>query len=162
MAKAALGNGQSLHAVNDLFVGPKSHTSARYQIEVGNCQEVQCSSGVIVATGLGSTGWIRSVFTGAMAIAAIGTGARSEPRFEGRPWEVEALEFAVREPFPSRSSQAKVLCGRVAKGERFALTSLMAEGGVIFSDGIEADFLEFNAGARVEITVAERRGRLVV
>jgi len=38
----------------------------------------------------------------------------------------------------------------------------MAEGGVIFSDGIEADFLEFNAGARVEIAVATRRGRLVV
>jgi hypothetical protein len=38
----------------------------------------------------------------------------------------------------------------------------MSEGGVIFSDGIEADYLEFNAGARVEIAVAERRGRLVI
>ena len=35
MAQARLANGQSLHAVNDLFVGPKSHTSARYEIEVG-------------------------------------------------------------------------------------------------------------------------------
>ena len=36
-----------------------------------------------------------------------------------------------------------------------------AEGGVIFSDGIEADFLEFNAGARAVVDVAARRGRLV-
>jgi hypothetical protein len=55
-----------------------------------------------------------------------------------------------------------VLCGRIEQGEQLVLTSLMAEGGVIFSDGIEADYLEFNAGARVEISVAARRGRLVV
>ena len=53
MARAQLANGQSLHAVNDLFVGPKSHTSARYEIEIGRAREVQSSSGVIVSTGLG-------------------------------------------------------------------------------------------------------------
>jgi NAD kinase len=162
MARAGLANGQSLHAVNDLFVGPKSHTSARYEIEAGSRREVQSSSGVIVSTGLGSTGWMRSVVTGALAVAGFAVGTRLEAEFQGRPWEDEALEFAVREPFPSRSSQATVLCGRIEQGEQLVLTSLMAEGGVIFSDGIEADFLEFNAGARVEITVATRRGRLVV
>ena len=82
--------------------------------------------------------------------------------FEPRPWDDPALEFAVREPFPSRSSQATLLCGRIADGEQLVLTSMMAEGGVVFSDGIEADFLEFNAGTRVEISVAQRAGRLVV
>jgi hypothetical protein len=38
----------------------------------------------------------------------------------------------------------------------------MAEHGVIFSDGIEADFLAFNAGARATIGIAERQGLLVV
>jgi NAD kinase len=162
MARASLANGQSLHAVNDLFVGPKSHTSARYEIALGTQREVQSSSGVIVSTGLGSTGWMRSVVTGALAVAGFAVGTRLEAEFRGRPWEDEALEFAVREPFPSRSSAATVLCGRIERDAPLVLTSLMAEGGVIFSDGIEADFLEFNAGARVEITVAERRGRLVV
>lgn len=162
MARASLANGQSLHAVNDLFIGPKSHTSARYEIALGRLREVQSSSGVIVSTGLGSTGWMRSVITGALAVAAFAAGTRMEAEFRGRPWEDDALEFAVREPFPSRSSQATVLCGRIEQGEQLVLTSLMAEGGVIFSDGIEADYLEFNAGARVEITVAARRGRLVV
>ena len=162
MARASLANGQSLHAVNDLFIGPKSHTSARYEIEAAGQREVQSSSGVIVSTGLGSTGWMRSVVTGALAVASFAVGSRMEAEFKGRPWEEEALEFAVREPFPSRSSQATVLCGRIEQGEPLVLTSLMAEGGVIFSDGIEADYLEFNAGARVTIAVAERRGRLVV
>jgi NAD kinase len=162
MARASLANGQSLHAVNDLFIGPKSHTSARYQLEAGERREVQSSSGVIVSTGLGSTGWMRSVVTGALAVAGFAVGTRLEAEFQGRPWEDDALEFAVREPFPSRSSAATVLCGRIEQGEQLVLTSLMAEGGVIFSDGIEADYLEFNAGARVEITVATRRGRLVV
>jgi NAD kinase len=162
MARARLTNGQSLHAVNDLFIGPKSHTSARYEIEAGEQREVQSSSGVIVSTGLGSTGWMRSVVTGALAVAGFAVGTRFAAEFQGRPWEDEALEFAVREPFPSRSSAATVLCGRIEQGEQLVLTSLMAEGGVIFSDGIEADYLEFNAGARVEISVAARRGRLVV
>ncbi len=162
MARAALANGQSLHAVNDLFIGPKSHTSARYEIEIGRLREVQSSSGVIVATGLGSTGWMRSIVTGALAVAGMAVGTRLESAYAGRPWEDDALEFAVREPFPSRSSQATVLCGRIEAGTRLTLTSLMAEGGVIFSDGIEADYLEFNAGTRVEIAVADRVGRLVI
>jgi NAD kinase len=162
MARAGLANGQSLHAVNDFFIGPKSHTSARYEIEIGRLREVQSSSGVIVATGLGSTGWMRSVVTGALAVAGMAVGTRLESAYARRPWEDDALEFAVREPFPSRSSQATVLCGRIESGTRLALTSLMAEGGVIFSDGIEADYLEFNAGTRVEIAVAERRGQLVI
>src|ERR1051326_1181153 len=32
MAKAALNNGQTIYAVNDLFIGPKTHSSARYRI----------------------------------------------------------------------------------------------------------------------------------
>jgi NAD kinase len=161
MAQARLANGQVLHAVNDLFVGPKSHTSARYEITLGRRQEVQSSSGVIVATGLGSTGWMRSVMTGALAVASLAAGTVIGAEFQGRAWEDEALEFAVREPFPSRSSAATVLCGRIERGEQLVMTSRMAEGGVIFSDGIEADYLEFNAGTRVEIGVASRRGRLV-
>jgi len=37
----------------------------------------------------------------------------------------------------------------------------MAENGVIFSDGIENDFLEFNSGTRAIIGIAERKGLLI-
>jgi hypothetical protein len=36
-----------------------------------------------------------------------------------------------------------------------------AVNGVIFSDGVEADYLEFNAGMNASISLAERYGQLV-
>lgn len=161
MAVARLQDGQQLHAVNDLFIGPRSHTSARYELQHGPRHAVQSSSGIIVSTGLGSTGWMRSVLAGAQAIAHGLEGA--EPRIEERPmpWDTERLLFAVREPFPSRTTQVLPAWGYVTRDARLELTSLMAEGGVIFSDGIEADYLAFNAGMRAHIGVADRRGRLV-
>ena len=38
----------------------------------------------------------------------------------------------------------------------------MPEHGVIFSDGIESDFLEFKSGTKATITIADKRGCLVV
>ena len=45
MAKAALNNGQTMYGVNDLFIGPKTHCSARYLIRSGEASETQSSSG---------------------------------------------------------------------------------------------------------------------
>jgi hypothetical protein len=162
MAKAALGDGQVLHAVNDLFIGPRSHTSARYEIRFGEQHETQSSSGVIVSTGLGSTAWMRSVITGAVAIA--GATQHRIPEIDYRPlaWDAARLQFAVREPFPSKTSQAHLAFGEIRGGKTLTLRSLMPENGVIFSDGIEADFLQFNSGTQAIISVAGRRGRLVV
>jgi len=42
-----------------------------------------------------------------------------------------------------------------------ALRSMMPENGVIFSDGMEADFLNFTSGLVASISVAERVGHLV-
>lgn len=162
MAMASLQDGQRLFAVNDLFIGPRSHTSARYELQHEDRHAVQSSSGIIVSTGLGSTGWMRSVLAGAMAIAG-GLGHAQQAADE-RPmrWDSDRLLFAVREPFPSRTTQVDPAWGYVTRDQRLTLRSLMAEGGVIFSDGIEADYLAFNAGTKAEIAVAERQGRLVV
>ena len=162
MAEARRPDGQVMVAVNDLFIGPRSHISARYEIALGERREVQSSSGVIVSTGLGSTGWMRSVVTGAVGVASELRGKRWPWAFTGTPWDRRELVFAVREPFPSRSSQATLVYGAVLEDETLTLTSQMAEHGVVFSDGIEADYLEFNAGTRLEIRVAERSGRVVI
>ncbi len=183
MAKASLNNGQALYAVNDLFIGPKSHISARYTIAINGRQEEQSSSGVIVSTGLGSTGWFKSLLTGALGIAHTidhgGMGAAkpgsktksSSPRkmedagLPARsefPWDAQYLYYTVREPFPSQRTSATVIFGQVTREQPLVLTSQMAENGVIFSDGIEKDFLEFNSGTKALITLAEREGNLVV
>jgi hypothetical protein len=161
MAKAVLTDGQVLHAVNDLFVGARSHVSAIYEIAAGDRVETS-SSGLIVATGLGSTAWFKSIVTGSLAIAGVyGSEQRALP-YTALPWDAAELRFAVREPFPSLKSQTTLVCGPLGKTEELRIRSLMPENGVIFSDGIEADRLEFNSGSEVKITVAERQGRLIV
>lgn len=162
MAKAALTNGQALYAVNDLFIGPKTHVSARYEIQLGDRKEIQSSSGLIVSTGLGSTGWMKSIVTGALQIAAAYNLKDKNVNYQPTTWDSDKLTFAVREPFPSRSSAASIVFGSIWGKQPLKLTSLMPENGVIFSDGIEKDFLEFNSGTLATIEVAERKGILVM
>jgi NAD kinase len=161
MAEVTLSDGQTLRAVNDLFIGPRSHTSALYELEIGGHREAQSSSGVIVSTGLGSTAWLKSVVTGAASITQ-----RIQP---GRPlaytpqaWDSPQLTFAVREPFPSKASQAELVYGHVTREHPLKLRSRMPENGVIFSDGIEADFLRFTAGVEATVTVSQMNGQLAV
>jgi len=162
MAKALLANGQVLHAVNDLFIGARSHTSATYEISTGEQREKQSSSGLIVATGLGSTAWFKSIVTGSLAIAgAFGSQSATAP-YLPQPCDSNELRFAVREPFPSKSSQVSLIYGHLTRSEQLRVRSLMPENGVIFSDGIEADRLDFNSGTEAEISVADRQGRLIV
>lgn len=162
MAKATLSDRQVLYAVNDLFIGPKSHTSARYEIQYGKIKEVQSSSGVIISTGLGSTGWMKSIVTGSVGIAAGLLHKQSNFVYAAEKWDSDTLRFAVREPFPSRSSDAKLVFGEIKARKPLELSSQMPENGVIFSDGIESDFLDFNSGAKAVITLAEKQGRLIV
>ncbi len=162
MAMASLSDGQILHAVNDIFIGPKSHVSARYEIRLGKMAEVQSSSGIIVSTGLGSTGWMKSVITGSIAIAkAMGTN-QPKTGYQSQPWDADQLRFAVREPFPSKASSATLVFGVITQMHPLTLVSHMPENGVIFSDGIEADFVEFNAGTTAVVGIAGRAGCLVM
>ncbi|TWB44144.1 diacylglycerol kinase catalytic domain-containing protein [Nitrospirillum pindoramense] len=163
MAKAQLNTGAVLYAVNDLFIGPRSHASARYTLTVGQVAERQSSSGIIVSTGMGSTGWLKSLYAGwAGAAAAMGVAPPAGTLNAAFPWDAERLHYFVREPFPSRTTGASLVAGPVSAQVPLQVVSEMADNGVIFSDGIEADFLEFNAGTHATIGLAERRGHLVV
>lgn len=68
LAKIDLNDGQSLYAVNDLFIGRKTHASARYTISYSGVDERQSSSGIIISTGFGSTGWFKSILAGASGL----------------------------------------------------------------------------------------------
>lgn len=163
MAKATLSTGQVIYGVNDLFVGPKTHTSARYSIRIGDKMENHSSSGIIVSTGLGSTGWLRSIVAGATGIASHVTGRQIEARQKSSfSWDSNYLYFSVREPWPSKTSSADLAFGKITPREPLQLVSAMPENGVIFSDGIEADYLEFNSGVHATLTVADKKGCLVV
>ncbi|MDR2011622.1 MAG: sugar kinase [Rhodanobacter sp.] len=161
MAQAQLADGQTLRAVNDLFIGPRTHSSALYDITLGERHESQSSSGVIVSTGLGSTAWLKSVVTGSLGIAhALQAGHHID--IPAQPWDSARLTFVVREPFPSKHSRAELVYGTVSATQPLLLRSRMPGNGVIFSDGIEADYLRFDAGMQARIGVAATRGQLVV
>jgi len=163
LAEAVLNTGSRLCAVNDLFIGVKSHTSARYRIVLGHRAEDHSSSGVIVSTGLGSSGWFLSLLTGAATVARAAGLACSVEQMPGPfPWDSEYLFFTVREPFPSQTTGTSLVFGKITPGQPLVLESRMGENGVIFSDGIEQDFLEFNSGTQATIDIADRKGRLVV
>jgi NAD kinase len=164
MARATLGDGQSLLAFNDLFIGRKTHVSARYHLTHGRRSEDQSSSGIIVSPGAGSTGWLSSVLNGAASVVEPFAGAkavapvRAGYRFA---WDAPKLCFSVREPFVSKASSAGIVWGDVRVGEKLEVASQMPQDGVIFSDGIEADYLSFDSGAVASISVAQEKARLV-
>ncbi|MBI1322998.1 hypothetical protein GC170_07405 [bacterium] len=161
MARVSLNDGQELFAVNDLFIGHKSHGSARYRLEFMERGEEQSSSGIIVSTGAGSTGWYSSILRGTLGVvsAYVDRGAVQpflDNATKNLAWESKDLVFSVREPFRSRTTFARIVHGRIQPGETFRLTSRMPQSGVIFSDGVENDFLAFNSGTVAEISLAQR------
>jgi NAD kinase len=161
MAEASTSDGQHLLAFNDLFIGPKSHTSARYKITYGQITEEQSSSGIIVSTGAGSTGWLSSLVNMANGIQnTFNSSAETKINFS-LPWDTDQLAFAVREPFRSKHSGATIAAGMIRDNSKLTVESYMPSNGVIFSDGIEGDYLNFNSGTKVEIKTSARKALLV-
>jgi NAD kinase len=149
MVAARLDDGQRLLALNEVFVGHRTHQSACYRLRLEGADERQSSSGLIVSTGTGATGWARSINT------ALGL-----PLELPAP-EERSLSFFVREAFPSISTGTGLTCGLLGAGQALEVVSEMNEGGVVFGDGIEDDRLDFGWGQKVEVAVADRALSLV-
>ena len=159
MAKACTKDGQELYAVNDFFVGVEDHTSARYKISFGEKTENQSSSGIIISTPLGFGGWHKSILAQFRGMArAFGLGEIKEKPVG---WYEQELIYQVREPFPSVSTRADLVYGSIAGGEKLKVVSNMPEKGIVFSDGVLEDSIEFRSGMEVTIEVADRKGKLV-
>jgi NAD kinase len=154
-AEAVLNDGQKLLAVNDLFIGISSHSSARYKIMLNGKEENHSSSGIIVSTKTGSTGWLSSIFN--MAYGILGSTELKYPKLNE-----DDLYFAVREPFKSIKTQTGISGGTIKRGNKLVIESLMPNNGFIFSDGIEQDFLQFNSGATAEIRLSDEEAVLVI
>jgi NAD kinase len=160
LAEANMNDGQRMLAFNEFFVGCSSHVSARYTLEACRQTESQSSSGVIISTGAGSTGWLSSLFNMASGICRFAGEQPPEPI--ELQWEDRRLMWAVREPFRSKHSSVELVAGFIDQSSELVVGSQMPIGGVIFSDGIESDFLEFNSGSIARFSVSKQRARLVV
>ncbi|WAJ30353.1 NAD(+)/NADH kinase [Antarcticirhabdus aurantiaca] len=147
MVQAVLDGGETLLALNEIFVGHRSHQSARYRIEADGAAEQHASSGLIVASGTGATGWARSIAEATHLELDLGR-------------EERAVGYWVREPFPSLATATRMRAGKLSV-EPLLVTSRMNEGGVIFADGIEQDFIAFDWGRQVRLSPAPRTLNLV-
>jgi hypothetical protein len=150
MVEARLDDGQRLLALNEVFVGHRSHQSARYRLTCGKASERHSSSGVIVATGTGATGWARSIQNErAKKLALPGATA-------------PALALFVREAWPSVATQTALTAALVSAAAPAEIVSEMDDDGTVFGDGIETDRLDFAWGKRVTVAPAATRLHLLV
>jgi hypothetical protein len=144
MVEAAVDDGQRLVALNEIFVGHSRHQSARYELAVGGARERQSSSGVIVATGTGATGWAASI-------------NRERPRPLAMPApEDGALAWFVREAWPSPATGTSLTAGLLAPPDALTVRCELGEGAVVFGDGIEADALRVGWGQTITVAPAAR------
>ncbi|WP_158848789.1 sugar kinase [Algibacter sp. L1A34] len=156
-AEAKLNDGQRLLAFNDLFIGASSHVSARYKLTFNNKTEQHSSSGIIVSTPAGATGWLSSIFNMAYGVANLFEKNLTikHPKLKDKD-----LLFAVREPFKSIRTQTEISAG-VIRNNTLKIESFMPNNGIIFSDGVEKDFLNFNSGSIATIGIAKETANIV-
>jgi hypothetical protein len=152
MVEAELDDGQRLAALNEIFVGDAGHQSARYRLFAPSGPEGgerQSSSGVVVGTGTGATGWCASLVIGR-------DGAPPLPAPTS-----EELAWFVREAWPSPATGTAQTAGLLVAGTRLRLT-VESDRVVTFGDGLEADRLVATWGQDITVGVSRRRLALVV
>ncbi|MFI9827267.1 hypothetical protein ACIHIX_06235 [Streptomyces sp. NPDC051913] len=151
MVEAVADDTERLLALNEIYLGAAGHQTARYRLGLdgdGGVAEAQASSGVLVGTGTGATGWLRSVWRERGA----------ELRLPG-PAEERLLWF-VREAWPSPATGTSLVAGELTASARLRLT-VESERLIAFGDGMEADALELTWGQSVRVGVCRERLRLV-
>ncbi|PRH79825.1 hypothetical protein C6N75_07415 [Streptomyces solincola] len=152
MVEAVADDTQRLLALNEVYLGPPGHQTARYRLgggADGDPGEAQASSGVLVGTGTGATGWLRSLWLERGSAAVLPA-----------PCDRRLLWF-VREAWPSPATGTSRVAGELGPGQGLRLT-VESDRMVVFGDGMEADALELTWGQSVRLGIAETSLRLVV
>ena len=128
------------------------------KISFKNKTEQHSSSGIIISTSAGSTGWLSSIFNMAYGVTNIFEKnlTLKQPNLKEKD-----LLFAVREPFKSIRTQTEMTAG-IIRNNTLTIESFMPNNGIIFSDGIEKDFLNFNSGSIATIGIAKETAIIVM
>jgi NAD kinase len=149
MVQATLDDGQKLTALNEIYVGDDGHQSARYVLTApGGASERQSSSGVIITTGTGSTGWAASIASDRELQATL------------PPQGSALLGWYIREAWPSRSTGRSLTAGNLLETEQLEFV-VESDTLVAFGDGIEDDYLAVGWGQRLTVGLSDRRLNLV-
>ncbi|MFF3457327.1 hypothetical protein ACFYXH_23995 [Streptomyces sp. NPDC002730] len=151
MVEAVADDTQRLLALNEIYLGPPGHQTARYRLSTGADAartEPQASSGVLVGTGTGATGWLRSLWQ--QRGSSLPLPGPADPQ----------LIWFVREAWPSPATGTTLVEGVLAHAERLRLT-VESDRLVAFGDGIETDALDLTWGQTVRLGIAGTALRLL-
>ncbi|MCX5394381.1 hypothetical protein ABZY68_04130 [Streptomyces sp. NPDC006482] len=153
MVEAVTDDAQRLLALNEIYVGPPGHQTARYSLGLDGPDappepEPQASSGVLVGTGTGATGWLRSLWEQRSSTLALPAPADAR------------LAWFVREAWPSPTTGTHRVEGLLDAGQGLRLT-VESDRLVAFGDGVESDALHLTWGQTIRLTAAKPRLRLV-
>jgi hypothetical protein len=149
MVTAETDDGQRLTGLNEIYVGQPTHQTARYTLRLPDGRaEAQASSGLIVSTGTGATGWCRSAWLERKSPLAL-----PSPE-EGR------LAWFVREAWPSPATGTDCTEGTLSAGQEIEVTA-ESDRLVLFGDGIEADTVPLTWGQSARLRLADHVLRLL-
>ena len=145
MVTAETDDGQRLTGLNEIFLGQPAHQTARYTLRLPDGRtEAQASSGLIVSTGTGATGWCRSAWL-----------ERKSSLVLPAP-EEDRLAWFVREAWPSPATGTACTEGTLAAGQEIEVTA-ESDRLVLFGDGIEADTIPLTWGQTARLRLADSR-----
>ena len=145
MAAAHLDDGQTLLALNEIYVGHRTHPVVALPDRLRGPR----GTAVVVGGSSFATG-TRSDGLGALEFHR----QRRCDVVLPEPEDTE-LVFFVREAFPSVGTGTGLTEGRLRPGCSLEVVSAMDDDGVLFGDGIEEDRIAFPWGARARIERAE-------
>ena len=149
MVTAETDDGQRLTGLNEIYLGQPTHQTARYTLRLPDGRaEAQASSGLIVSTGTGATGWCRSAWL-----------ERKSPLVLPGP-EEDRLAWFVREAWPSPATGTALTEGLLAAGQEMEVTA-ESDRLVLFGDGIEADTIPLTWGQSARLRLADQSLRLL-
>ncbi|MFI5606549.1 hypothetical protein [Amycolatopsis sp. NPDC051903] len=143
MVRLSADDGQTLLALNEIYLGHPGHQTARYRLG----PERQASSGILVGTGTGATGWCRSVWQ--ERHSALRLPAAGERR----------LVWFVREAWPSPDTGTSLTEGELTTAP--LTVTVESDHLTAFGDGLESDAVTLTRGQSVTFRPAERAFHLV-
>ncbi|MFD4475374.1 hypothetical protein ACFWPU_04580 [Streptomyces sp. NPDC058471] len=151
MVEAVSDDTQRLLALNEVYLGPPGHQTARYRIGPDTdtaAAEAQASSGVLVGTGTGATGWLRSLWQ--QSGSALPLPGPAQP----------GLIWFVREAWPSPATGTSQVEGVLTAADRLRVT-VESDRLIVFGDGVESDAVELTWGQTVVIGMSDIALRLL-